>query len=308
MVDIETTTWRLNRSSVSDPPQWQRPGEMPKAASHSITSQLHRDLKTAFDAVGGGFLRGVLTCYAVAAVPLGIAGGFAQGNWLRGLIVGVLGGMLVSVLIQKHEERTGRRVARQTLASLTRRRCHDDPQTLAWLERLLKDRREPPRHHLVRRDAIWQELATVIGGYLELHEAAGLDLDAARQRVLESAKQRSTNPLAAQTATASPMRTPRPVPWAAPTPFVPVGLACAQAHVRHSHAPELLALIGVAIKWIVACTLGGGVFWACCRFLPLGGEAKRYAVAAGLGVVTWRVVLAILHGPAGAKASAHCSR
>ncbi len=295
MVDPETTPARLSRSSVSDPPQWQRPDANPRRDRAVIISQLRNDFQAAFDIAGGDVLRGILCFYAVAAVPVAIALSWLHGEWLWGVIMGVPAGMLISVLVQKHEERLGRRVARNLLKRLAKRGASDHPLTLVTLEMMLKDRREPRRYHRLRRDAMWQVIAEVVGGYLELHEAAGLDLAPARR--LAQANPVCALEHASPHPDSQPRHPPRPVPWAVPSPFVPVGLACVHPHAGHHPLLHAFAPLGSLVRWLVACILGGGVVWGGSVYLPLAHPAWRSAVAAGLGLLTCKVVLVVLgHG------------
>jgi hypothetical protein len=299
MVDPETTPARLSRSSVSDPPQWQRPEENPRRDSAATATQLRNDLKAAFALAGGNFVRGLLCFYALAAVPVGIAISWMHGEWLWGVIGGVPTGMLISVLAQKHEERLARRVARNLLSRLARRGVQADPLTLATLEQMLKDRREPRRYHRLRRDAMWQVIAEVAGGYIELHEAAGLELGPAR-RLAKANLSHSSEDVSPQP-DSPPRHPPRPVPWAAPGPFVPVGLACAHPHAHSHHLLHAFAPLVSLVRWVVACILGGGVVWAGSLYLPLASPVGRSAVAAGLGLLTCKAVLVVLgHGRRGA--------
>jgi hypothetical protein len=277
---------------VSDPPVWQPPDGRRDAAA--TVGQLRNDLRAAFDAVGGSFLRGLLCCCAIAAVPLAILIAAVHGAWYWGVVAGVPAGMLVSLLAEAHEERLGHRAGRFVLRRLGGRAQAQDATVLAAVEWMLGDADEARMQHRIRRDAMWHATGDLIAGFIDLSEAEGLDMTAAR--IAWTLNRRATCPVGASSADAPAAEESdaagregdvAPPAWSASKPFTTVGITSFGGD-RRRRPPGRLAW---GVRWLAAWGTGVAVVWAAYDELPLDSATVRLVVAVGLGLLAWKSLL-----------------
>jgi hypothetical protein len=166
---------------------------------------------------------------------------------------------------------------------------------------MLADRDEARRQHRIRRDSTWHAMRDVIAGYIELSQAQGLDMTAARIAwTLNRRTAGGDRSAASQAPRLAGGETDTDAEGASgrtemPTSIVPVGLYPTGRPSRRRRS-AIVAALGGALRWAAGCAVAVGVFWVASEWLPLETGAGQTAMAAGLGLAAWKGVMVIFGG------------